>query len=534
MDYDEIAALTATARFGPKETAAGRDGLVVSSHPVVSRVGTDVLRAGGNAADAVLTAAVAQTVVEPHMSTICGCLSLLYFDASTGETTYVNGAAQAGSVPLGGLSAADVGGGRAVALPGFWAALEAALDRHGTYRRDQVVAPAAHLAREGFPVYPFLWGMLFEQVATAGRYPEGRELFFPGGRLIDVGERLRQPRLADTLDRLGVEGSDFLYRGDWAQSFASTVQQAGGVLTADDMAAYEALWMEPARGTFRGYDVVGSPPPDNGGTHLIEILNLIEQIPLAEWGPPGESADTLYWLTRFCGEVYSDGAKQGDPRHYPVPLDVITSKSYAEQRFQLMRMSDPLPAPEQSYPGSNHLTVVDREGNVATALHSVMSMPWTNGLYVDGIQVWAGGAHFARRMPRPGGRATCYVAPNMFLKDGKPVLASGSPAIGLIQNILQNSLNLLEFGLPIGESVHKPRFGGPSIATMLTGSPAYTMEADLTSEAALDKLRDRGLAIDVCNPWNVHMGSFEGVHLAEPGQWQACGDPRRAGSAQAV
>lgn len=536
MDRTDVEALTARARFGPKPVARGRDGMVVSAHPVVTRVGVEVLREGGNATDAMLAAVVAQTVVEPHMTTICGMLSALTYDADSGQVSYVNGGPSAPAEPLGTFTAADLGNGRGVAVPGFWAAWEASYARFGSLPRSRLLAPAIALARDGIEVYPFLWGMLFEQVATAGRYEEGRDLYFPGGRLIEVGEVLRQPRLAQTLEALVAEGGEYFYRGPWADRFVRTVRDAGGVLTADDMATYEARWMEPARSTYRGYQVVGSPPPDNGGTHIVEILNLVEQIPLAEWGPPTESADTLYWLTRFCGEVFADGARQGDPEHFPVPLDLITGKEYAAQRFQLMRMSDPGDAAPvaQPYPGSAHVTVMDGRGNVSTTLHSVMSMPWSNGLHVDGVQVWAGGAHFARRMPRPGGRATCYVAPNMLLSEGRPVLASGSPGIGLLQCVVQNTLNVVDFGLDVETSVRLPRFGGPSMATLLGGAtPSYMMEVGIERHL-LDAVRERGLAVETCSPWNFHLGSFEGIAIAADGTMSACADPRRAGAAEAV
>jgi gamma-glutamyltranspeptidase / glutathione hydrolase len=535
VNREVVSTLVAQARFGPKETATSRAGVVVSSHPVVTRVGTDVLRDGGNATDAVLAAALAQTVVEPHMSTISGMLSALVYDAASGDVAYVNGAGAAPMTPLGGLTRADLTSGKGVAVPGFWAAWEALYERQGSLPRSRLTGPAVALARDGFEVYPFLWGLIFEQATSAGRYAEGRELFFPDGRMIDVGDVLRQPQLATTIEALSDEGSDYFYRGAWAERFVKTVQGAGGVITAEDMAAYEARWMEPARSTFRDCEVVASPPPDNGGTHVIEILNLVEQIPVQQWGPASESPETLYWLTRFCGEVFADGARQGDPAETFVPLDLITSKRYAEQRFQLMRMRDtappgPVAAP---YPGSNHLTVTDRHGNVVTALHSVMSMPWTNGLHVDGVQVWAGAAHFLRRMPKPGGRATCYVAPNLLLRNGRPVLASGSPGIGLLQNIVQNTLNIVDFGIDIKSSVHRPRFGSGSLDTFLTGAPAYMMEADL-GEKLIDAVKRRGLAVEVCNPRNYNLGSFEGIFFGDDGLAQACADPRRSGAAEGV
>jgi gamma-glutamyltranspeptidase/glutathione hydrolase len=532
MDEQLRRTLIAEARFGRKPKAVGTNGMVCTSHPIVTQAGVDVLRAGGNAADAALSASVVQTVVEPHMTTICGVLSLLYYDAATGETTYLNGSMNR---PRGltSLSVADLQTGKGVSVPGFWAAFEAALERHGTKAKAELVAPAIELAREGFEVYPFLWGMAFEQIATLGRHPDGRELYFPDNRLIEVGELLRQPKLADTLERLVADGADYFYRGAFAEKMVATVQAAGGVLTLEDLDEYAVRWVDPARSTYRGYDVVGSPPPDNGGTHVIEILNLLEQIPLHEWGPPTESAETLYWMLRFCGEVHTEGAKHRDPEFYPLPLELITSKEYAAQRFELMKMSQPKEPVAAPYPGSNHVTVVDKDGNVASILHSVMSLPWTSGLYVDGVQLWAGAAHFLRVLPPAGGRGTCYVAPTIIFKDGKPVLTAGSPSIGLIQNIVQNTVNMLDFDVDIETSVHTPRFGAPDYAAPPGAPPAYNIEVDI-DEAIRAAVIARGLNLNVVNPWNFHSGSYEGVHIADDGTMSACGDPRRAGKALAA
>ena len=533
MDVTTRKQLTDAARFGRKSGVSGRDGIAVTSHPIATRIATDALRAGGNAADAALAASVAQTVVEPHMTTICGVLSLLYFDAKTGQTTYLNGS-MARPAGLTAFGTADIPTGKSVAVPGFWAAFEAALERHGSMTKADLVAPAIQLASEGFEVYPFLYGMAFEHIGTLGKYAEGQETFFPGGSLIEVGDVLRQPRLAETLSRLVEGGTDYFYRGAFAQKMVDTVQAAGGVLEREDLEDYEVRWMEPARGTYRGYEVVGSPPPDRGGTHVIEILNLIEQIPLLEWGPPTQSADSLYWMTRFCGEVYVEGFNQRDPRDYHVPLELITSKEYAAQRFELMRTSDPKAVSSPPYPGSNHVTVVDKDGNVASILHSVMSLPWSNGLYVDGVPLWAGAVHFLGNLPKPGGRGSCFVAPTILFKDGRPVLTAGSPSQGLIQNIVQNTVNILGFGMDIEAAVHTPRFGGPrSIEGILSGdAPTYSCEADV-DEALRQEVTSRGIQFDVVNPWNFHCGSYEGVHLVD-GVGHACADPRRAGAAEAL
>jgi gamma-glutamyltranspeptidase/glutathione hydrolase len=182
-------------------------------------------------------------------------------------------------------------------------------------------------------------------------------------------------------------------------------------------------------------------------------------------------------------------------------------------------------------PGSNHLTVVDGKGNVATVLHSVMALPWSNGLFVDGVSVAASGGHFFRVMPKPGDRATAYVAPNIVFKDKKPVLASGSPSVGLIPNVLQNTLNILEFGIPIQESVKRPRFGGSSVSPSHAGQ--NYIEVDLDEKVRAEAVK-RGCKYHVTSPWHFMNGSFEGIHLDSSGTMRASADPRRCGMAEGV
>ena len=518
------------ANFGRKAPASGRKGLVICSHPLASRAGVDVLKAGGNAADAALATSICQTVVEPHMTGITGVLSMLYFDAGTGETTYVNGSAARPAAPLDGFSPADLATGRGVAVPGFWAGFEAAHARHGQASRKTVMEAAIGYARDGFEIHPFLWGEIFTEYARIGRTPEGREIFSRNNTLPRPGDLIVQKRAADTLTALLEGGNDYFYRGAFAQELVDVVQAAGGVLTLDDMEQYEARWQPPAAGSYRGYRVLGSPPPDHGGSHLIEILNMVELLDLQKLGPPTESAETLFQMARIANQVYLDGFKQHDPATHELPLELILSKEYARMRFELMQMDqavDAGPAPPPA--GSNHVTAVDAGGNVATILHSCMSLPWSNGLFAGGVTVVAAGAHYMRVMPGPGDRISAYVCPNIVFDGERPVLASGSPSVSLLQNILQNTTNILDFGVSIGESVNRPRFGGGS----------YTSPGKLLVEVDLDeKVRaaaaQRGIAWDVVNPWNWHHGSFEGIFMASDGTAHACGDPRRNAMALAA
>jgi len=392
------------------------------------------------------------------------------------------------------------------------------------------MAAAIDYAREGFEMHPFLWGEVFTQFHMIALTPQGQEIFMKNNTLPRPGDHLVQKRAADTLEALLAEGNEYFYRGAFAKELVETVQAAGGVLTLDDMARYEARWQEPSEGTYRNYRVVASPPPDHGGSHMIEILNMVELLDLQRLGPPTDSPESLFHMARIANQVYADGSKQHDPATHVLPMDILLSKEYAQMRFDLMQMDQKLdvggaPPP----PGSNHVTAVDAEGNVATILHSCMSYPWSNGLFAGGVTVVAAGAHYLRVMPGPGDRISAYVCPNIIFDGNRPVLASGSPSVALLQNILQNTVNILDFGINIGDSVHRPRFGAGS----------YTKPGSLQIEVDIDeKVRkaagDRGISWETVSPWNWLHGSFEGIHMTADGAAHACGDPRRNAMALAV
>lgn len=531
VDDAERRRLVSKAVFGRKERVQGKGGMVICAHPLATRAGTDILRAGGNAADAALATSVTQTVVEPHMTGISGVLSMLYYDAATGTTSYVNGGMNRPMAELEGWGPQALTNGLGCAVPGFWAGYEASREKHGTKSSKELCAAAIAYAREGFEVHSFLYGEMFMMANTLGRGDQGREIFFPDGALVEPGALLFQKRAADTLERLAEEGNDYFYRGDFAAEHCRVVQQAGGVLTPEDFGRYDVRFDEPAVGSYRGYDLIGSPLPDHGGTHLIEILQMLEFLDVETLGPVTDSPELLWQMARICQQVFNDGGKHRDPKYHPVPLEMIVSREYAETRFKLLQMDAPLEATPAPAPGSCHVTAVDAVGNVATILHSCMSLPWSNGLFANGVALFATGAHFFRVMPGPGERASVYVAPNMILEDGKPILASGSPSGSLLQNITQNVTNMLDFGMDIEQSTNRPRFGN---AYSAGGGMFLAVEADFP-ETTLEAANERGLGAQVVNPFNFGMGSFEGIWIdPETGARTACGDARRNAMAEAV
>ncbi|MCR3720115.1 MULTISPECIES: gamma-glutamyltransferase [Prauserella salsuginis group] len=514
MDRATVAELGLRARFGRKEPVEGRRGIVVTSHPLAVRAGTDVLKEGGNACDAALAAAAAQLVVEPHMTAVTGGLSMLYHDAASATSSYLNGNVAAPLTRLAGFGGADLSTGRGVPVPGWWPAFRAAHARFGTGTRNRLLAPAVQLAHDGFPVHPYLFGELYAHRAELGAHPQAREAYLPGGSLVAPGDTLRQERLGRTLQRLRDEDLDY-YLGDFARAFSSECVRGGGVITPDDFHAYEPGWYEPVRGSYRGVEVVASAPPDDGGAQLVDALHRLETCDVPSMGPATESADTLELLARVHNDVYYAPARTGEepapaggPRHGRMPS-----------------------------PGTIHVTVVDERRNIASITHSHMASPWVNGLFAEGTQLSGGGSFFQRGMPEPGRRARVYLAPNLLLSAGRPVLASGSPSVSLVACLLQNLVHLVDFGLPIEEVVAMPRFGARPHEPEHGWLPGVTLEhgfpADVDTEFRRRWAASGGWLSDL-GPWHSLTGNFEGVTLdAGSGLLRSCADPRRNGAAEA-
>jgi gamma-glutamyltranspeptidase/glutathione hydrolase len=525
------------AEFGRKKGVSGRNGMAICTHPLASAAAIDVLRVGGNACDAICAASLAQTVVEPHMTTLSGIFSMLYYDARSRSYSYVNGSMNAprahpifneGAKALEALGGIGQRNGQLSPVPGFWGGVEASHGKHGRLPIKTVTAPAIHYARHGFEIHPFLWGEMFLESSGLGAVPQGQEMYFSNRRLLKVGEKLIQSRYADTLERLAEEGSNYFYHGEFARKYAEAVQRAGGYVTVEDMEAWRPIIGEPVRSTYRGYELLAAPAPDYGGQALVEIMNMVELLDVQKLGPAYASPETTRHLLQIIQRVYADAVTQRWEKKVE-PAERMISKSFAAERFSQLREKPVAAGPAAAPPGSAHITVVDSEGNVATVLHSVMSAPYTTRIFVDGVYVCAGLLHLGSGMPGEDGRVHCRIAPNIFARNGKPVLASGSPSVSLTENIVQNSMNMLDFGLDIETSVHKPRFGGSD----LNIPGAMMIEADM-GEALIEQVKARGQKLTSATPWDWMHGSFEGIRIAEDGTASACGDPRRTAQALAL
>jgi gamma-glutamyltranspeptidase/glutathione hydrolase len=526
MERAEQVELTALARQGHKQRISG-SGVVVTSHPVATRVGADALRSGGNACDAVLSAAITQTVVEPQMTSIAGMMKLVYFDAASGRAHWLSGAHRAPSASLERLSGATVNSGIGVALPGWWGAFDAAAERLASKSRAELMGPAIELAHQGAIVYPQLYGVMYGRAPQLGSTAAGREIFYADETRLRVpGETLNQHAAAATLERLAEEGSDFFYRGEFAEGLCRLLAADGGIIAPRDMAGYQAVWAEPARGTYRGHSIFASGAPD-GGLNIIEALNMVETLDVAALAPPSESPELLYELMLMCQDILDRGAGWRDPAAAPDATATILSKEFAQARLHLLHMAGPHHGIATPHVGTDHVSAVDAQGNVAVLMHTCTAEPWINGLFYRGVHIPASGGWFMRTPPAPGGRITIDGAENIALVDGVPVLASGSPSGSLLPCVLQNMINILDFGMSIEESVARPRFGFSDV-----GSSRLVVEANV-GEQVLDGLRGLGMPFDTIGPYHEQTGSYDAIHRVGD-TWSACADPRRTGTAEAV
>ncbi|WP_249691689.1 gamma-glutamyltransferase [Stappia sp. WLB 29] len=482
--------LSGSDRFHP---VLARSGMVASQEATATRVGRDILAAGGNAVDAAVAVGFALAVTLPRAGNIGGGGFMLVHMAESGETLALDyrelaPAAASRDMFLDAEGNADSEksrySGLAVGVPGTVAGLHAAHARHGSGRFSfaELLAPAIALARDGFPVSDDLSGSLKQALPRLSKDPAALATFYKAdGGFYEPGETLRQPQLAATLQKIADEGPDGFYKGTVAEAIAARVREGGGDMTADDLAAYEAKWREPVSGTYRGYEVVSMPPPSSGGVHLVEILNMLEPFDLAASG--SGSAATLHVMAEAMKRAYADRSEfLGDPDFVDIPVKGLTSKAYATSRmadFDTEKatpadgLSPGKPAPYESEE-TTHYSVVDGEGNAVSNTYTlnfsygVGMMAGDTGILLNnelddfsakpGVPNAYGLIGGDANAVAPRKRPLSSMSPTLVFRDGRLVLATGSPGGSrIITTVLQIILNVVDHGMNIAEATAAPR-----------------------------------------------------------------------------
>ncbi|MBX9933835.1 MAG: gamma-glutamyltransferase [Methylobacterium sp.] len=469
-----------------------RNGMVSSQDALATKVGVELLKKGGNAVDAAVAVGFALAVTLPQAGNLGGGGFMLIHRADPSATVTIDyretapAAARAemfldsrGEVERG----ASTRTGRAVAVPGTVRGLAEAhrLYGSGRFTLAELVAPAEALAREGIPVESGLADSLPRSASLLGRWPSTRAVFFQGDAPLPRGSRLVQADLAGTLSAIARDGPDAFYRGPIAARIAAVVREAGGVMTEADLAAYRPVIREPVRGTYRGYEIVSMPPPSSGGAHLIEILNILEGFDLAGMG--AGSADAIHLLAEAMKPAYADRATWlGDPERTEVPVQGLISKPYAERLRASIDMAKARPA-ESIKAGdprviesdhTTHFSVIDAQGN-AVSNTTTLNFSYGLGLVAEGTGVLLnnemddfsskpgtpnaygllGGSANA---VAPGARPLSSMTPTLVFRDGRLLLATGSPGGSrIITTVLQVIVGLIDFRFNLAEAILAPR-----------------------------------------------------------------------------
>ncbi|MDG1754865.1 MAG: gamma-glutamyltransferase [Rhodothermales bacterium] len=477
-----------------RQPVPAENGMVVSTQYVASEVGRDILKQGGNAIDAAVATAFALAVVHPAAGNIGGGGFLVYHGAD-GETTAFNFREKAPAAAFETMFLDEEGNldetkhHRALTstgVPGTVAGLALAHERFGSLPWSDLLQPAVRLAENGFP---FTWNLKsvqerFRSMAEDNPiYQSTADAFLKNGtETHEPGELLVQGDLAETLKRIRDHGRDGFYKGETARLIAEFMSTWGGLITEADLAAYEADEQAPIHGTYRGYDIYSMSPPSSGGIAIVTMLNILEAYDLASLGH--NSANYLHLLTEAMRRAFADRAQYvGDPKFNPdLPVDWLISKEHAADLRSTINPYKASASDENAFNAlqpyeseeTTHFSVVDADGNTVSLTYT-LEFGYGNSIVVEGAGfllnnemgdfnpmpgVTDRDGHIGTKpnLVEPGKRMISSMTPTIVAKDGRPVMAIGSPGGRTIINTsLQVVLNVIDHNMNIARAIEAPR-----------------------------------------------------------------------------
>ncbi len=528
-------------------------GMVAAQNKIAASIGADVLARGGNAIDSAVAVGFALAVTLPRAGNLGGGGFMLVYLADEDRTIaidYREMAPAAASRDMFLNADGDVDNNvarfslRAAGVPGTVAGLHHAHERYGSLPWHELLQPAIQLAERGIIVTEDFAFSIRRAEKHLSRDPDAIALFtHSSGTLYEEGERLKQPLLAKTLKRIAKSGTESFYQGDIAELIVKDMRANGGLITRADLENYQVIEREPVIGGYRGYDIISMPPPSSGGVHVVQMLNILEQFPLADFG--AESALTIHVIVEAMRQAYADRSQHlGDPDYYDVPIDWLTSSTYAEEiaagiSLETAKKSDdvrPGTTPVAESPETTHYSVMDQAGNAVANTYTLnFSFGSGNAIAGAGFLINNEMDDFSAKpgVPnafgllggeanaiQPGKRPLSSMTPTLVFKDGKPLLATGSPGGSrIITAVLQQIINVIDFEMNLADSVSAPRLHHqwyPDSVFVERGFSPDTL--------ALLKAMGHNIATT-----RFSMGSVQAVMRTEDG-FAGAADPRRPDS----
>ena len=526
-----------------KQPATGSRGMAVTNHPLASAAGAEMLAAGGNAIDAAIACLFALTVVEPMMVGIIGG-GTAHIRLADGSHRILDGMS---TVPLAGrpdmytplpdaspydystTDRANKVGPSAVAAPGSLRGWCEALRRFGTFSLDDVMQPAIRHAGRGFTVTPYLQTCIEDAAADLRQDKGASALLLPGGRALQAGEKLVNGDYAETLRLVAELGENALYGGPIGDAVAAHMAANGGYITREDLLSYKVIEREPIRGSYRGWDILGPPPPAGSGVHITQMLNILEGYDLAALG--FGTPDGIHLLAEVLKIAFADRAvATADPAFVNVPVERLISKDYAAERRANIEMNRAqfwgagVSAGQSDH--TTHLTTADRAGNVVATTQTIETtfgaryvIPGT-GIIPNNYMGLFDPRPGSTQSIAPGKRVTTSMAPMMALREGKVIYALGLPGgKRIFPSAMQALINLIDHGMTLQEAVEAPR--------VWTEGQALEVE-DTIPEHVQRELRRRGHNVQML----PHVaGGMNGIQFNPDGSmtgaacWRADGTP---------
>jgi gamma-glutamyltranspeptidase / glutathione hydrolase len=537
---------TETSLAQQRKPVEGKTGMVAAAHPLASQIGAEILKRGGNAVDAAIATAFGLGVVEPNASGLGGGGFILIYSAKTKEITTIDYREVAPLkatpdmyklTPDGKVVEDEITvGHKAVAVPGTLAGLSMALSHYGTMSLKEVMAPAIRIAEEGYEVTKTMNGMMKDNFEKLSKFPAAARIYLKDGLPYEVGDRLVLTDLAKTYRLIAEKGPDVFYRGEIAEAIEQEMKASGkGLITKEDLAAYRPSVRTPVKGNYRGYEIISMSPPSSGGTHIIQLLNILEGYDMAKLGH--NSSGSIHVMAEAMKRVFADRSKyMGDPDFVRVPIRGLVSKGYADELRKEIReekVGEKIP-PGNPLPfgsgGTSHLSVIDKDGNLV-ALTQTINYFFGSGVLVPGTGIMLNN-EMDDFIPKPGmsnsvearKKPLSSMSPTLVLKDGKPFLSIGSPgATRIITALPQILMNMIDHKMNIQEAIEAPRI--------------HCMTGEIFMESRIPKdvqqaLANKGHKLTVRGEMDLFFGGAQGV-MIDPNTGTIYGgaDPRRDGFA---
>ncbi|MGX6751850.1 gamma-glutamyltransferase [Streptomyces xantholiticus] len=567
---------------GKQAVATGSGGAVASVNPYASQAGVDVLRRGGNAADAAVATAAALGVVEPYSAGIGGGGYFVYYDARAKKVHTIDGRETAPSRmrqdsftdPSTGKAIPfdeAVNSGLSVGVPGTPATWQKALDEWGTVSLAKALRPATRIADNGFVVNEEFRAQTKLNEARFRDFSSTAELFLPNGELPVVGSRFRNPGLAHTYRELAREGVGAMYHGSIGRDVVRTVQNPPvtegstrnvrpGLMETSDLADYRTLQQAPTHTSYRGVDVYSMAPSSSGGTTVGEALNILENYDVSSADP----AHALHHYLEAGRIAFADRNRWvGDPAFSDVPTTELLSKEYAKERACLIRPDAALTSPlapgdprspgqgcaqgtgsQEPYegPSTTHLVASDRWGNVVSYTltieqtgGSAITVPGRGFLLnneltdFDFTPLQQGVPD--PNLPGPGKRPRSSMSPTIVLHDGRPLVALGSPGGStIITTVLQTLVNRLDLGMSLPQAVAAPRISQRN-RTTTDAEPAFLSSPE---RSALEALGHRFVQAPQTFTPSPEIGAVAALEFGPHGKVTAAAEPKRRGGGSAM